>query len=150
MLNQLQKHLKFVFSYFFRAGRPSRKNAPNMTSQSHSGTLPGSLRGGEIDPLSAPGGPQAANNEFLGTPGPLQDGSGEPLEAESAPKGCPEPSREPFRSHLASIWDPPGHHFPRFPAICSVVFLVLLIVFSRAPIPWGLASRISWVGGCPR
>ena len=104
-----------------------------MTSQSHSGTLPGSLRGGEIDQLFAPGGPQAANNEFVGTPGPLQEGSGEPLEAESAPKGRPEASREPFWSHFASIFDPPGHNFPRFPAAFSVVFLVVLIVFSPPP-----------------
>ena len=94
-----------------------------MTSRSRSGTLPGSLREGEIDQLSAPGRP----------PEPLQEGSGEPLEAESAPKGRPEASREPFWSHFASILDPPGHHFPRFPAAFSVVSLIFLIVFSPPP-----------------
>ncbi len=106
---------------------------PPGASPGPSGGLPGTPRRPEIDQLFAPGGPQAANNEFFGTPGPLQEGSGEPLEAESAPKGRPEASREPFWSHFASILDPPGHHFPRFPAAFSVVFLVFLIVFSPPP-----------------
>ena len=110
MLNQLQKTLEICcFSYLFRAGRPSRKNAPKMTSQSHSGTLPGSLREGEIDHLFAPGGPQGANNEFLGTPGPPQSPS------RRAPGSLWKQSRRPrvaqrtpgsnFASILAQFWD---------------------------------------------
>ena len=112
MLNQLQKTLKICcFSYFFRAGRPSRKNTPKMTSQSHSGTLPGSLREGEIDQLFAPGGPQAANNEFLGAPGPpraspgrLRGGSGSRVGAQGPPRGLQGGILEGFWIIFASIF----------------------------------------------
>ena len=94
---------------FFRAGRPSRKNAPKMTSQSHSGTLPGSLRGSEIDKLFAPGGPQAANNDFFGSPGPsqspgrLRGGSGSRGGAQGPPRGLQGSILEPFWLHFGQL-----------------------------------------------
>ena len=101
MLNKPQKTLEICcFSYFCRTGRPSRKNAPKMTSQSHSGTLPGSLREGEIDQLFAPGGPQAANNEFFWSPGPSQSLSG------TAPGRL---WKQGWRPRAAQR--PPGRHF---------------------------------------
>ena len=58
------------FSSFFRSARPNRKNAPKMTSPNPSGTLPGSLREGEIDQLFAPRRSQGRPRQFMGSPGP--------------------------------------------------------------------------------
>ena len=116
MLNQLQKTLKFYdFSYFF----PYRETLPEKCSQNdlpgHSGTLPGSLREGEIDHLFAPGGPQGANNEFLGTPGPPQSPS------RRAPGSLWKQSRRPRVAQR-----PPGSHFgailPPFSTLRGIIF----------------------------
>ena len=116
MLNQLQKTLKFVdFSYFF----PYRETLPEKCSQNdlpgHSGTLPGSLREGEIDQLFAPGGPQGANNEFLGTPGSPQSPS------RRAPGSLWKQSRRPRVAQR-----PPGSHFgailPPFWTLRGIIF----------------------------
>ena len=80
-----------------------------MTSQTPSGTLPGTLQEAEIDPLFAPRAFQGRQDDFLGTPRavpePLRDASGERLAAGSGPSR-PEASREPFWSHFGAILEP--------------------------------------------
>ena len=131
-----------TFLAFFRSRRPNRQKAPQMTSQTPSGTLPGTLQEAEIDPLFAPRAFQGRQDEFLGTPRalpePLRDGSGERLAAGSGPRAAQRPPGshfgailEPFWSHfgtiLASIFDPPGPHFgtsvvTSFRHVCSLCF----------------------------
>ena len=64
-----------TFLFFFRSRRPNRQKAPQMTSQTPSGTLPGTLQEAEIDPLWRS---KAAKMNFLGRPGPCQSLSGTP------------------------------------------------------------------------
>ena len=79
----------------------------SMFPQWPPGAAPGPFRGSprRVKSINFPpqGALQAASNNFWGAqaaPEPLQEGSGEALEAGSAPKGRPEASGEPFGSHF--------------------------------------------------
>ena len=100
-----------TFLLFFRSRRPNRQKAPQMTSQTPSGTLPGTLQEAEIDPLFAPRAFQGRQNECFGTPRavpePLRDGSGERL-AQGPLRGLQGAILEPcwsisFGSYFGSI-----------------------------------------------
>ena len=122
-----KKRMLGDFSAFvFRSRRRNRQKAPQMTSQTPSGTLPGTLQEAEIDPLFAPRAFQGRQDEFFGTPRavpePLRDGSGERLAAGSGPRAAQRPPGghvgailEPCWGHVgtivASIFDPTGLHF---------------------------------------
>ena len=90
------------FSYFFRSGRPNRKKAVKMTSQSPSGTLQAGPREGEIDQLFAPRASQGRQQQFSGRPGPSQSLSG------TAPGRL---RKQGWRPRAAQR--PPGKHFGR-------------------------------------
>ena len=136
------------FSYFFRSGKPNRKKAPKMTSQNPSGTLPGSLREGEIDQLFAPGGPQGTNNDFLAppgrpraSPGGLRGASGSRVGAEGPPRCLQGTMLVP-----ASKFYPLGPHFPRFAATCCHRFLAcfaarFVVCSVGVPLVWPLFSN---------
>ena len=88
--------------------RPNRQKASQMTSQSPSGTLPGTLQEAEIDPLFAPRAFQGRQDDFVGTPRAvpeaLRDASGERLAAGSGPRAA----QRPPGSHFGAVWDPFG------------------------------------------
>ena len=108
MQKQLQKKdLLVTFLPFFPCRRPNRQKAPQMTSQTPSGTLLGTLQEAEIDPLFAPRAFQGRQDEFFGTPRavpePLRDGSGERLAAGSGLGGLQGAILEPFWNHVGAI-----------------------------------------------
>ena len=81
-----------------------------MTSQTPSGTLPGTLQEGEIDPLFVPRAFQGRQDEFFGTPRavpePLRDGSGERLAAGSGPRAAQRPPGSHFGAILEPFFEP--------------------------------------------
>ena len=91
-----------------------------MTSQTPSGTLPGTLQEAEIDPLFAPRAFQGRQDDFLGTPRavpePLRDGSGERLAAGSGPRAAQRPPGSHFGAILEPFWNHFWSHFgfPKF------------------------------------
>ena len=81
-----------------------------MTSQTPSGTLPGTLQEDEIDPLFAPRAFQGRQDEFFGmpraVPDPFRDGSRERLAAGTGPRAA---QRLPG-SHVGAIVAPFWSH----------------------------------------
>ena len=100
------------FSYFFRSGRPNRKKAVKMTSQSPSGTLQAGPREGEIDQLFAPRASQGRQQQFLGRPGPSQSLSGTApgrlWKQGRRPRAAQRPPGSHFGAILAPFWTPRG------------------------------------------
>ena len=108
MKKQLQKKRFLCFSAFLRYRRRNRQKAPQMTSQTPSGTLPGTLQEAEIDSLFAPRAFQGRQDEFLGTPRavpePLRDASGEG----SGPRAAQRPPGSHFGAILEPFWNHVG------------------------------------------
>ena len=128
------------FSYFFRSGRPNRKKAVKMTSQSPSGTLQAGPREAEIDQLFAPRGPKEASIEFFfgprAVPGPP------PRAIWGAPGGHPGPTwrpevpRSPPGLHFGPSGPPPGSISRSFAEMSCLLFsrvhVAFCCAFSRA------------------
>ena len=133
------------FSYFFRSGRPNRKKAVKMTSQTPSGTLQAGPREGEIDQLFAPRASQGRQQQFLGRPVPSQSLSGTAPGRRWKQGRRPRAAQRPPGSHFgailalfwsifASIFDHPAPHFHTFPVTCfRHVCSLCFSFFSCAP-----------------
>ena len=91
---------------------------------------PAAPRKHEIDQLFAPGGPQGANNEFLGTPGPPQSPS------RRAPGSLWKQSRRPRVAQR-----PPGSHFG---AILPPFWTLRGIIFQGFRLHFALFFLFSW------
>jgi hypothetical protein len=82
---------------FFRSRQPSRKKVPKMTSQSPSGTLPGTRQEGKIGLLVALGAFQGRFWTPKGGPNGTQNRSKIDLGAQGPPKSAQEPPGGPKR-----------------------------------------------------
>ena len=104
------------------AAKMSQKWPPGA-SPGPSGGLPGTPWRPEIDQLFALGGPQGANNDFLGTPGPPQSPS------RRAPGSLWKQGRRPRVAQR-----PPGSHFGAisapFSTLRGIIFRVLRSPFA--------------------
>ena len=80
---------------FFRSRQPNRKKVPKMTSQSPSGTLPGTRQEGEIGLLFALGAFQGRFWTPKGGPNGTQNRSKIDLGAQGPPKSAQEPPGGP-------------------------------------------------------
>ena len=131
--NTFRKLSQFVdFPCFFVPQGPAAKMASKMTSQSPSGSLPGTLG----DPPGAPGRPKTASRRPQEPPGATQDGPrSRPEHPKRAlgssfgdpwrPRGRPEASREPCWRDFGALFEPfsnhssvPGAHLLGFPGTC--------------------------------
>ena len=105
MQQSLNKHC-FVDTFLaFSSVPPAQpQKITKMTSPSPSGTLPGTLQEGEIDPLFAPRAFQGRQDQFLGRPGPCQSLSGmAPGSVWKQGRGPRAAQRLPG-THFGAIW----------------------------------------------
>ena len=100
---------------FFRSRQPSRKKVPKMTSQSPSGTLPGTRLEGKIGLLVALGAFQGRFWTPKGDPNGTQNRSKIDLGAQGPPKSAQEPPGGPKRPPREAQKDPPRR--PEFEAL---------------------------------
>ena len=98
---------------FFRSRQPSRKKVPKMTSQSPSGTLPGTRQEGKIGLLVALGAFQGRFWTPKGGPNGTQNRSKIHLGAQGPPKSAQEPpggpKRPPRRPEFEALRGPQAH-----------------------------------------
>ena len=98
---------------FFRSRQPSRKKVPKMTSQSPSGTLPGTRLEGKIGLLVALGAFQGRFWTPKGGPNGTQNRSKIDLGAQGPPKSAQEPpggpKRPPRRPEFEALRGPQAH-----------------------------------------
>ena len=92
---------------FFRSRQPNRKKVPTMTSQSPSGTLPGTRQEGKIGLLVALGAFQGRFWTPKGGPNGTQNRSKIDLGAQGPPKSAQEPPGSPKRPPNGSPKRPP-------------------------------------------
>ena len=98
MQQKLKKTVFFALLVsFFRSRQPSRKKVPKMTSQSPSGTLPGTRLEGKIGLLVALGAFQGRFWTPKGGPNGTQNRSKIDLGAQGPPKSAQEPPGGPKR-----------------------------------------------------
>ena len=133
-----KKNFCVTFLLFFRARRPNRQKAPQMTSQIPLGPSRGPSRRPKSIHFSLQGRSKAAKIIFWDAPGRARASPGRLRGASGSrfgPKGRPEASRELFWSIFGAILEPfwlpcltpPALHFGTsvvmyFPHVCSLCF----------------------------